>query len=1163
MPTDPISPIERTLTVVPTGPETLGVDAPAVAALPAGQRFGDYELLDELARGGMGVVYRARQVSVNRVVALKMILAGRFASGTEVQRFRQEAEAAANLDHPNILPIYEVGQVEGRSYFTMKLVEGGSLSELLSQGTRTNVRGLISLLEQVVRGVHYAHQRGVLHRDLKPSNILLVDAATPVIADFGLAKKVEGDSSLTQSGAILGTPSYMAPEQARGSKAITTAADIYSLGAILYELLAGQPPFKGESIAQTLRMVEEQEPVAPRHLNPTADADLEAVALKCLEKDPAGRYETAGALADDLTAWLGGKSVTARRASPTRRAWKWVKRNPAVSLLALSIVTTLVAGASISAVYAVKADKRAKEAAANEQEARKQEAAVKEREEDLREVLDAMQFQQARALRLAGRPGWRGRSLSLIHASARNLGRVRENQDRPIALPDLTEVRGEAVMALLAHDAQPVREVPFAFASTTQISGDGTRMFQATPGPDAPGVWSMLVRDLTTGQEVDRRTARVPTDFTQLDKIKVDPAYIEIAQLLNVKAVNKDATLAIDAGGPNGGLTIHQVPSGRVSVRLTGTGGNGSIATARFSPDGRRVAAVCFKDKQAELLCWDVARPDTPRVLERRTEKLRDTSSNFFTGTWSGDFGELRFAPDGARLSFGSADRKAVRILDVSTDPPKTLADVPVSGELVAAEWHPTESVLAVLARAETRMASATIWDLKASKVLATCDAEFSPGSDFGGPFVAFSPNGRWLAVTGGIEPTIRVFGARDGVERFRLTDAVSLTVTRLFWTPASELGAAGVMESIRVWRPDPDPACDTFYRLRAAGRPAFSPDGRWLAVFAPTGATPAPNVKRRNAERDRPMFDRVALIDRRTGEVARLLPGLSGHEGRVLFSPDGRRVVVADETELKVWDTSTGSEVLARTATASRKWKLLVHVPDGRLVAIADDAAGGKGPSKTTLWDVSTDQPISTFDRTGLNLSMSSYLASPDGRHLLIPPTSQIPVFAKVEASPGRVLELPSLRPVAEVPAIRDPMGAMSEPAALAPGGTRALWFVANLMTAEPGAGGAAWRVQSLSSGNEQLRVPIRTYAVEHAFDFSPDGRYLAVGSNRGQVELWDVDAGNVVFRWQPYGGRPVHALAFTPEGDIATVADGDGRLSVLRMKEIRDRLTEMGLGW
>jgi len=373
---------------------TLGADANS-ESLIHDRSFGDYELLAEIARGAMGVVYRARQISLNRVVALKMILAGRFASTIDVQRFRQEAESAATLDHANILPIYEVGEHDGHQYFSMKLAEGGSLAEKMAE-LRNDPKQAIRVLEQIARGVHHAHQRGILHRDLKPANILLQNdglammneesksshsslltphsSLVPMVTDFGLAKRTEGDSGITQSGAIVGTPSYMSPEQARGSKIITTSADVYSLGAMLYEMLTGVPPFRGDSVTQTLRMVEEQEPIAPRNVNVNADADLEAVALKCLEKDPARRYETAGAFADDLSAWLRGEPVTARRAGWTRRARKWVRRNPAVAALTAIIVLVLIVGSTLSAILAVRAEKRAKEAAQSEREALAHEA---------------------------------------------------------------------------------------------------------------------------------------------------------------------------------------------------------------------------------------------------------------------------------------------------------------------------------------------------------------------------------------------------------------------------------------------------------------------------------------------------------------------------------------------------------------------------------------------------------------------------------------------------------------------------------------------------------------------------------------------------------------------------------------------------------------------
>ncbi len=313
--------------------------------------FGDYEILEEIARGGMGVVFKARQVSLNRIVAVKLILAGQLASPADVQRFRTEAEAAANLDHPNILPIYEVGEHDGQQYFSMKLIEGDNLGGKIKD-LASHPREAMQLAAQLARAVHYAHQRGILHRDLKPANVLLDNDGTPYITDFGLAKRIEGDSGLTRTGAVVGTPSYMPPEQARADKQVSTAADVYSLGAILYEFLCGRPPFQAASAIDTILQVVEKEPEHPRVFNPRADRDLAAIALKCLQKKPEDRYESASALADDLERWLSGEPTKARPPSITGQAWRWLRRN-AGAAAAVAALGVLMGLTPVLAIFAI------------------------------------------------------------------------------------------------------------------------------------------------------------------------------------------------------------------------------------------------------------------------------------------------------------------------------------------------------------------------------------------------------------------------------------------------------------------------------------------------------------------------------------------------------------------------------------------------------------------------------------------------------------------------------------------------------------------------------------------------------------------------------------------------------------------------------------------
>ena len=334
--------------------------APPPSAESGGRmpRFlGEYEILDEVARGGMGVVYRARQVKLGRLVALKLIRDPALATVADLRRFRAEAEAVAQLDHPNIVPIYEVGQVDDCPYFSMRLLEGGNLARHVDR-LKDDPRAVAALIAKVARAVQFAHQRAILHRDLKPSNILLDEHDEPFVTDFGLAKRTDPDSrgsAATLSGAVMGTPAYMAPEQALGrTRAVSTATDVYGLGATLFEALAGRPPFEADSTPELLRQVVEAEPPRPRALNPKVDRDLETICLKCLEKDPGRRYPTAEDLAEDLARWLDGRPIAARAVTGRERLGKWARRKPTAAALLLVSAASLLGGLALTGWYSVR-----------------------------------------------------------------------------------------------------------------------------------------------------------------------------------------------------------------------------------------------------------------------------------------------------------------------------------------------------------------------------------------------------------------------------------------------------------------------------------------------------------------------------------------------------------------------------------------------------------------------------------------------------------------------------------------------------------------------------------------------------------------------------------------------------------------------------------------
>jgi serine/threonine-protein kinase len=358
--------------------------------VPAGTLFGDYELLDEIGSGGMGVVYRARQRSLNRTVALKMIGGGRLSTAAQRQRFRHEAETVARLDHPRIVPVYEVGEwsADGTGgavpFFSMKLFEAGSLADCLDRFAADPAAAARMVIE-IALAVHHAHQRGVLHRDLKPSNIVLDGDDRPHVADFGLAKRTSteegvGEVHLTTTGTLVGTPGYMSPEQALGLP-LTTAADVYGLGAILYALLTGRSPFRAGSVLETLEQVRDREPESLVGLNPRVDRDLQAICLKCLAKRPEQRYGSAEAVSADLERWLTGQPIYARPVSMTARLWRWCRRNPLLASLSAAAAVGVIAALTVllTGIVLISRERDQKETALQAEQNERKRAEAKER----------------------------------------------------------------------------------------------------------------------------------------------------------------------------------------------------------------------------------------------------------------------------------------------------------------------------------------------------------------------------------------------------------------------------------------------------------------------------------------------------------------------------------------------------------------------------------------------------------------------------------------------------------------------------------------------------------------------------------------------------------------------------------------------------------------
>jgi serine/threonine protein kinase/WD40 repeat protein len=887
--------------------ETMGLAVQAEQApmqLPA---IVGYEVLSELGRGGMGVVYLARQFRLNRLVALKMVLAGAYAASTDLVRFLAEAEAAAQLQHPNIAQVHEVGSHGGLPFISLEYVDGGTLAQKL-KGTPLPPRQAAGLTATLGRAVQYAHQHGVVHRDLKPANILLTEDGTPKISDFGVAKRSAAGSGMTQTGAILGTPSYMAPEQAEGKRDVGPAADVYALGAILYELLTGRPPFKGPTPLDTVLQVMKDEPVPPRRLQPKAPRDLETICLKCLQKDPRKRYASAAALADDLDRFLADRPILARPTGRPERAWRWCRRNPVVAGLA----ATLAAGALV-AVYFLNAERT--QTLNNLTRATNAEAGLttqlqktSEAERDKTDKLWQSYLDRARAGRFSRQQGQRLDGLDALAAAAliRPSDQLRDQAIACMALCDLRTVLSGITLpegaTVTAFD--PSGKV-YAYGDKTgavwvRRVGDGGEIAHLSTN-GLPVSWLVFSPD-------GRFLAGGPERGAYIWPAGGGRAIVAIPSGSWGFDFNPDGRRAVIGRG--GAVHLFELPSGRERFAFpTGFSQHGLA----FHPDGRRLAVTALSQSPA-VRVYD---SETGSLIQEIT--LPETNAASIP-SWH---------PDGERLAVGGVDGRAFilhvpdqRLLAVLAGHAQYVNEVrfTLDGEhLLTSSWDGTTRLWETatgrqllsrigsfnysVQRDGSRLGYFTDRNRSVQFVEWVGGREYrtlanDAGSGMGEySCAAFSPDGRLLAAAA--DDGARLWDLASGREMVHL--ALRNCLSQVFTPDGRTLLTSGPATGFQLWPLRPDPAAPNGLVIgppRLLNLPLvpmrfdLAGDGRTAAVVSEA-------------------THNVAVIDVESGEVRPFLLG-NPMASSVAVSPNGRWVAAGGwhAPAQQLWDAHTGRMV-------------------------------------------------------------------------------------------------------------------------------------------------------------------------------------------------------------------------------------------------------------
>lgn len=849
---------------------------------PPGQKvayIGDYELLKVIAHGGMGVVYQARQVSLNRVVALKMLLGGVHASEEYKVRFRLEAETTAKLRHPNIVPIYEVGEHAAQPYFSMEYVAGTDLARL-SRATPLPPERAARYLQTVADAVHYAHGQGVLHRDLKPSNILLDEHDHPRVADFGLARQVDAGSDLTKSGDTLGTPGYLPPEQASAKRgAVGPRSDVYSLGAVLYHLLTGRPPFQAATLLDTLQQVLEAEPVSPRLLNPAVPKDLSTICLNCLEKEPARRYASAKELSEELGRFLRGEPVHARPGTRLERGIKWAKRNPKLAAMGAVVAVVALVGAGAVAW-----------------------------EWNLRQVARA----QAHAFDLSSQL----QSVERAIGTGNSPGGLQTLAARLRAFPDETQA-GQRLLSLLSGRHFPLllgepmmhtTSVTTGAVTIASFSPDGRRVLTASPEGSAR-IWEAgtgKLLHILSGHTQEVTAAEFSPDGRWIATAGVD----NFARLWNSQSAQLTAAPLAHPGGVS---SLHFSPDSKWLV----TGSSDTVVRVWRVPEGMLFSSSTGHTAAVNRVRFDPGSTNIVSASQDGTARIWDANSRKLVGPpllHPGPVGFAEFSPDGRWVLAGCSsnvfvwDRYTRRLLTKTIEHPWPIVHAEFSFDsqrIVTATTDPSTTGLG----AEVR-----IWDARTGTPLT------SPMPHPNGLWTAhFSPEGlRVITATEGGEA--RIWDARTGRPLSEPMRHHWLLYDARFSEDGLRAVTASIDGSARQWDVVPGEAHPrTLPKAGQISDAAFDPVRPRIALAA---------------------GGKVEFLDRTTGEV---IPSpVSIPAERIWFSPDGKRLAAAssNETALRLWDTETGTPI-GPPLVFSERIQPSPFSPDGRRLAVPSGTNG------------------------------------------------------------------------------------------------------------------------------------------------------------------------------------------------------------------------------